>query len=318
MKVVFFGNADFGIKALEAICESKEHEVLAVVTNEDKKYGRRQNLKSTPIKDFAIKRNLRLIEKDKINDNFFINKLKKIKADIYVVVAYKILPKKIYSIPDYGAVNIHASILPSYKGAAPIQRAIINNESSSGLSSFFINERVDSGELINQKKVDVNKNDSFGDLWTKLFLKSGLFMLETLELVLAGKNNLIEFSSSVESFAPKISKNELKINWEEQSLLIHNKIRAFSPYPCMHTYFKAVRVKIIKSSIEGLSSSGFSDAYKRNPGQLYVHEKKLFVFCGSGVIRIISLKLESKKNISSIEFINGYLGGNPKHKYEFK
>ena len=306
MKIVFFGNADFGCKTLSAL-EASEHEILAVVTNKDKKSGRKLKLTSTPVKKEAAKLGLNIIEVDSFHLPSFKKELIKLSADIFVVIAYRILPKQIYSIPKLGSINLHASLLPSYKGAAPIQRAIINGEDYTGLSVFFLNDSIDSGELISQLKVNVEENDSFGDVWNNLYLKSANFVLKTLDLISSNKKFLISNLNLKESYAPKIKRGELQINWEEKSDLIYNKIRAFSPFPSMYTYLNGKRIKILKSNKSSYMNNKCSPS-----GSILEDSGKLMVKCGEGFLEILKLQPESKKEMSSIDFINGFLSSSSK------
>ena len=300
MKVVFFGNADFGCKTLEALSLSNSHQVVGVVTNKDKKRGRNLKLLPTPIKKISKKLNLNIIENDNLNDPDFRTNLQALNADIFVVIAYKILPKKIYAIPHYGSINLHASILPAYKGAAPIQRAIINGEKYTGLSTFFLNDSIDSGKLISQIKININDEDNFEQVWNNLNDKSSEFVINSLGLVLDNQTNIIRNLSVQESFAPKIRKKELNIIWNEPSYKIHNKVRAFSPFPSMYAYLGNKRIKILETSISNYKNTNC------RIGEIVVDSNKLLVKCGIGFIEIIKLQPDSKKEMKAIDFINGF------------
>ena len=315
MKIVFFGNADFGLKTLIRILDSSSHQVIGVVTNSDKKIGRNKQKRSTPIKKIAIERKINLIEQDNLSDIDFTKKIKSLNADIFLVIAYKIMPKSLYSLPKYGSVNLHASLLPQYRGAAPIQRAIIDNLSKTGLSTFFINEFVDKGKIILQKEVEILSNDTFEDLWKRLAEKGGDVVLKTLELVELNKREVGKKNQNLKaSYAPKIKKEELLIDWKEPAERIYNKIRAFSPYPCMYTYYNKKRVKIVFSDLKDQKITK-----GQIPGAILTEEGKLFVKCGDFFIQILSLAPESKKKMSASEFINGFIKkSNSKYANEFR
>tara|TARA_Y100000768_G_scaffold239752_1_gene181578 strand:+ start:736 stop:1674 length:939 start_codon:yes stop_codon:yes gene_type:complete len=300
MKIVFFGNADFGCKTLEALCSNDNHHVVGVVTNSDKKRGRNLKLLPTPIKRLSQKLNLNIIENDNLKDPNLVYLLDSLNADIFIVIAYKIMPKEIYSIPKFGSINLHASLLPAYKGAAPIQRAIINDEKHTGLSTFFLNNSVDGGKLINQIKININDDDTFENVWTNLNKISPEFVVNTLQLIIKKQTNIINDLTIKECFAPKIRKEELKINWNEPNHLIHNKVRAFYPFPSMYTYLENKRIKILKTSI----SDYVEDSFKI--GEIVIIENKLFVKCGVGFIEISMLQPDSKKEMKSSDFINGF------------
>tara|TARA_Y100000996_G_scaffold74694_1_gene50307 strand:- start:908 stop:1846 length:939 start_codon:yes stop_codon:yes gene_type:complete len=300
MKIVFFGNADFGCKTLEALCSINNHQVVGVVTNSDKKRGRNLKLLPTPIKSLSKKLNLNIIENDNLKDSNLVNLLHSLKPDIFIVIAYKIMPKEIYSIPKFGSINLHASLLPAYKGAAPIQRAIINGEQYTGLSTFFLNDSIDGGKLINQIKISISNEDTFENVWNSLNIISPEFVINTLELIIEKQINIIDDLSIKESFAPKILKKELKINWNEPNYIIHNKVRAFYPFPSMYTFLGTKRIKILKTTI----SDYVDDSSKI--GEIIIIENKLIVKCGVGFVEINMLQPDSKKEMKSIDFINGF------------
>ena len=315
MKIIFFGNADFGLEALAALIKSPKHSVLAIVVNPDKKINRNKKNKVNPIKQIGLDNNISIIEQDDISSKNFISKLKAFNADIFLVIAYKVIPESVYTIPRYGAVNLHASILPEYRGAAPIQRALINGDECTGLSTFFINDKIDRGKLIFQKEVPIYSDDSFYDLWLRLSQKGPETIFNTLDLVEKGETALISSRKVSSSYAPKIDKKELYIDWHEDSLLLHNKIRAFSPYPCMYTYYKKVRFKIVSSNLatdelDGNTSlaATFKFLDSGPPGSIYVIDGyRLCVECGVGFLEILELKPESKKTMYAKDFINGFI-----------
>ena len=300
MKIVFFGNADFGVKTLCYLADLKNHHLVAVVTNKDQNIGRNKVKKPTPIKKIAEKKNIPFFEVDDINDSDFISRLKTLNADIFIVIAYKIIPQKIYSMPRYGAVNLHASLLPEYRGPSPIQRCLIDGRRRTGLSSFFINKSIDRGRLIFQKEIKVSSNDNFYDLWNRLSNEGPSFMEESLRLVEKGQTKLIS-ANLIESYAPKIKKEELLISWLSPAKEIFHRIRAFSPYPCMYTIYDKKRIKIISTKISKEKGLIFK------PGEIIILENRLMVGCRDSLIEILKLKPESKSVLSGKDFINGFL-----------
>ena len=301
MKIIFFGNADFGLNTLINLIESSKHDVLALVTNPDKSVKRSKVREFKPLKKTSLSYNVPIIEQDNLSDEKFLKKIKNINADIFLVIAYKILPESVYSIPKYGAINLHASLLPQYRGAAPIHRALINGDDSTGLSTFFINDKIDKGKIIYQERVPIYDKDNFYDLWLRLSQKGAKVIRTTLDLIQNGIYQPLSHSEK-ESYATKIDKSELVINWNEQSSELYNKIRAFSPYPCMYTFFKELKIKIITSVI----TSEFLDE-SICPGSIVISKSRLFVKCADSYIEILSLQPDSKRIMNAQDFINGFI-----------
>ena len=240
MKIVFFGNPFFAAKCLEHLNSFKFINIALVVTNKDKKMGRGLKLNSTQVKITSKQNNLNLCEINKINNQTFIDKLKEIKPDLFIVVAYKILPHTIYSIPKYGTINLHASLLPQYIGASPIQYSLLNGDSETGLTTFFINDKIDQGKLIYQTSIPLNEHITFNELLSEMISKSKDTLHNTLRIINSPENYFI--SHKKKSFAPKITRNDFIIKWNEKSKNIHNKIRALS-YKGAYSKFKDKRVK---------------------------------------------------------------------------
>jgi len=208
---------------------------------------------------------------------------------------------------------MHASLLPQYKGPAPIQRAIIDGQKKTGLSSFFINNSIDGGELIYQKEIDIFKNDTFEDLWNRLSDKGGHFIIKTFELIEKNESQLVNnIKSRKTTYASKIDKKELLIDWNERAEIIYNKIRAFSPYPCMYTKYNDKRVKIISSQL-----SDKDILFEENIGSIFIDGDDLFVKCKNSFIQILQLRPESKAVISSRDFINGFFNNSNIKNFSF-
>ena len=205
MKILFFGNADFGIPSLEYLYQSN-YEFLSVVTNRDKKSGRGKKYSSTPIKEYSLKNKIPTLEVEDLNNHNFENKIKELNPDLIIVIAYRILPEKIFSIPTFGTMNLHASLLPKYRGAAPIQRAILNNEIETGISTFLIDSNVDTGNIIKQKKIEINESDNYGDIYSKLSKKGPQLIEESINHII-NKKPLIKQNDDF-TYAKKIKKNE--------------------------------------------------------------------------------------------------------------
>ena len=292
MNIVFFANGKFAIPTIKELHLSK-NKLLKVISNIDKRGGRGKKVISTPVSSFCKDLNIPLLNIDNLNDDSFFNDLKKLKADIFIVVSYKIIPKKIYSIPKYKTINIHASLLPSYKGAAPIQRSLENGEDNIGLSIFEITNKVDSGKIINQKSFKIKNNDTYNDIHDLLSVKAADFLLRTLPLVKQG--NVETIQNLKPSFAPKIKKDELKVSLNNNSYMIHNKFRAFTP-PGAYLYFDNKKIKIFKTN--------FNKSNSLSIGEWGIHDDTLHIGCNEGCLLAKEVQFEGKNRITIADFKN--------------
>ena len=228
------GTSEFGLPTLEQI--KNNFNLLAIVTNYDKPSGRGLKIKNSAVKEYALKKNIELLQPKNLKDQNFIEKIKKFKPDFIIVVAFRMLPKVIWSIPKHGTINLHASLLPNYRGAAPINWALINGEKFTGVTTFFIDDEIDTGDILLQKKIKINETDNAEDLHKSLSKTGSLLMHKTINRVL---NNSIKPSKQESNkdykTAYKLNKDNIKINWETKPIDIYNKIRGLSPYPGART-----------------------------------------------------------------------------------
>jgi methionyl-tRNA formyltransferase len=307
MKIIFMGTPQFAVPSLKILLESK-HDIIAVVTAPDKRKGRGQVLTYSEIKRFSLNKNIPLLQPEKLNDENFINDIRSLEPDLIVVVAFRILPKEIFTIPKYGTFNLHASLLPKYRGAAPINRALMNGEKETGVTTFFIQEKVDTGNIILQKKINIEDDDNAGTLHDKLSILGAEGVLETVELI--EERNVItkQQDNNLSSPAPKIFKEDCMIEWNQEAIVIHNFIRGLSPYPAAFTYFENKTVKVYKSVVSGLPVIGI-------PGEIFIDGKNLFVSSKDKLIEILELQIEGKKKITASDFINS-LVKNKKYFFE--
>ena len=246
MKLVFFGTPDFAVPSLCALHESN-HEVLGVVTNPDKKSGRGQKVQSSPVKNTAEKYGYTIFQPKDLRNNDFISQIKQIKSDIYVVVAFKILPESILKIPTKGSVNLHASLLPKFRGAAPINHAILNGETKTGVTTFQIQKSVDTGDILLQHIISLNNSITAGEVYNELSQLGATLLVKTIDGLDHGNIVPQKQQGEISTIAPKISVDDCRINWNNPAKIIHNQIRAVSPKPGAFTYFKGKRVKLFKS-----------------------------------------------------------------------
>ena len=305
-KILFFGTSNFATAALSELI-SKKFNMIGVITTPDRPAGRGLQLKESDVKIFAKEKNLNIYQPENINDIGFINKIRLIKPDLIIVIAFKKLPKLIWEIPKYGTFNLHASILPEYRGAAPINWAIINGEKETGLTTFFINENIDHGDVLYQEKVLINLDDNFKTLHDKLMEISKDLTIKTIESVF---NKTIKAKKQIKKKelkkAPKIFKKDTYINWKMDTLKIYNFIRGMSPYPGART-----KIKIKKNEFDLIITdvSSYSSLNKSNNDKFIFKliEKNLFLINKNGSFKINKLKISGKKEMNGLEFNNGFI-----------
>ena len=291
------GTPGFAVPSLNILVQNN-YDICGVVTVPDKKKGRGLNLSNSDIKKFSMKYSLNILQPDNLRDPEFIKALTDLKPDLILVVAFKILPEEVYTIPKYGSVNLHASLLPKFRGAAPINHALINGETESGVTTFFLKKKVDTGNIILQKRIKIEEDDNAGTLHDKLSELGAESVLETVRLIEAGNVIPQIQNDSNASPAPKIFKENCMIDWNQNACKIHNFVRGLSPYPAAFTFLNNRSVKIFRSALTGNSK-------KETPGSIAVKDKKLLVSCLDNMIEILELQTEGKKRIPASEFING-------------
>lgn len=315
MKIIFFGTPDFAAFSLSKLIDQKK-EIIAVVTLPDRKKSRGKKPIPTPVKEVANKHNIKVYEALKFDDINLISDLKKFHADIFIVVAFKFLPKSIWQIPHLGTINLHTSYLPNYKGAAPINRVLINGESSTGISTFYINEKIDSGKLILRDKIELKKTTTAAQLYNTMKIKGEKILLKTINIIEENKyQNLNVSSIKNNNYANKISKECCKINWNISASSIHNLVRGLSPYiddnhllrnieifPGAWTFIKInntiKRVKILLTKIDEPTNSSHLSICCDNKTYLKICINDQF-------LSILYIQLEGKKPMSIKSFLHG-------------
>ncbi len=297
MKLIFMGTPDFAVPSLLTLIGSG-HQVLAAVTGADKERGRGQKISYTPVKEAAIQNKIPLIQQENLKDLSFINQLKSFQADLFVIVAFKILPKEVFTIPHQGSFNLHASLLPKYRGAAPIQWALINGESETGVTTFALEEKVDTGGLYLQKRIEIEEDDDFGTMHDKLSELGAQAVLETVDLIESGDFRLIQQDNSRATPAPKIKPETGKIDWTKPAEEIHNLVRGLSPVPAAYFFYDDKKVKIFKTRVE--------KKRKTTPGKFIISKANLLIECGENQLEILDLQLEGKKRLNAEEFLRGF------------
>lgn len=299
MNIIFMGTPDFAIPSLNALLNSK-HKISAVVTVPDKPKGRGLKLSESAVKGFALKNGLKLLQPVKLREESFVNEIKLMQPELIIVVAFRILPGEVYSIPKYGSVNLHSSLLPRYRGAAPINRVIINGDKETGVTTFFLQDRVDVGNVILQKKCAIDPNDDAGSLHNKLAEIGADVVIATVNLIeeTKGKPPVYVQDELLASLAPKIFKQDCKIEWHKPASRLYDFIRGLSPYPGAFSLMGGRTIKIFKTAInEGI--------YANEPGMIAVSENRIYAACGEGALEILELQMEGKKRMTSNEFLRG-------------
>ena len=292
------GNPSFAIPTLKAIIQS-EHELIAVVSNPPKRIGRGRSLSHTPVGKFSQDNKIPLIESQDLRSNELKNELHLLRPDVFIVVAFKILPNSIIDIPKYGSLNLHASLLPKYRGAGPIQWALMNGDKKTGVTIFQIKPKVDTGDILLQKEVDILNDDNMLSLGNRLCEYGAHMMIEVLNNIEAeGKVTGIRQDPKLATPAPKIRKNMTEIDWKWTSRKIHNWVRGLTPFPGMSTNYKGKRLRVFDTSIQpGVNLS---------PGTIIEAEgNRLIIATVDGALRIHELQIEGKKRMTADDFLRG-------------
>jgi methionyl-tRNA formyltransferase len=305
MNIIFMGTPEFAVPSLEILLTT-HHNISAVVTVPDKPQGRGLKISECAVKKFAVQNKLKVLQPEKLKDIQFIDEIKSICPDLIIVVAFRILPKEIYTIPKFGAFNLHASLLPKYRGAAPINWALINGEKKTGVTTFFLMDKVDTGNIIMQNKCEITDEDDAGLLHDKLSLLGSKTVLSTVNLIEMTNGNIPVYQqdSSAASNAPKIFKEFCKIDFNSNTDAVYNFIRGLSPHPAAFTYREGKQIKIFKT--RKFFKSIITNGTSKIPGQIIVQEERLFIMCLDGYLEILELQLEGKKRISASEFLRGH------------
>ncbi len=302
-KIVFFGTTDFAAESLKEL--AKEFEVVAVVTAPDKKRGRGLKVSYTPVKEASLDLNLATIQPENLRKNpELLAKLKSFEVDLFVVVAYRILPKKIIEIPKLGSINLHASLLPKYRGASPINYALFQGEKFTGLTVFFLNKEIDGGDIVASKQVEIAENDNFTGLYAKLMKEGASFLPATVKKIFSNDYFLKKQTLDDENiYAPKLLAEDFVLDFGKSAEEINNRIRGLSFKPGAYTVFRSKRLKILEARAE--KDSTLFEGKKE--GEIVVSSKKeLKIKCGNGILNLISVQPQGKVKMEISAFINGY------------
>ncbi len=302
MDIVYMGSPDFSVPSLEQLVESDILNVKGVITRPDKPRGRGQKKQSTPIKKKALQLGCQVFTPENVNSSSFINQLQELAPEIIVVVAFgQILSRKVLETPDRGCVNLHASLLPKYRGASPIHRAIMNGEEKTGVTVMFMEETLDTGDIISQKEVVINRDDTAGDLHDRLAETGAKLLVRTLIDIKQNNYTRKQQNDQEASYADKLDNRAGEIDWNCSAEDIYNFVRGLNPWPVAYTFWDDMRLKIWQVNIKDKNSK------KGEPGEiLQVSGEGLVVQTGCGIIELEKLQPAGKKKMDCVDFVNGY------------
>jgi methionyl-tRNA formyltransferase len=300
MRLAFMGTPDFAVPSLEILYRSK-HEVVMVVTAPDKPRGRGRKVTSSPVKQAAISMNLPISQPTNLKDATFVELLGSHKPDIIVVVAFRILPEVVFNLPPRGSINLHASLLPDYRGAAPINWALINGEEKTGLTTFFLKQKVDTGDILLQQEVPIDSEDDFGRLHDKLKDEGARLLLKTIDMLEDGELKPRRQKMFSDKSAPKITPQTGLIAWDKAATQLQNLIRGLAPVPGAYSYYGITKMIILKASVV----SGQAKAF---PGTVIESGPRagLTIACGQGALAVDLIKPEGKKTMKATEYLRGH------------
>lgn len=301
LKIVFLGTPDFAVCSLEHMV-GQGFNVVGVVTMPDKPAGRGHKMLQSPVKQFAVARGLHLMQPSNLKDPAFISELSGLGADLFVVIAFRMLPRQVWQMPRLGTFNLHASLLPRYRGAAPINWAVINGDTRTGVTTFFLKHEIDTGDIISQQAIDILPSDNVGDVHDKLMHLGADLTIDTLQCILRGDLNPIPQEQLLQGEeptpAPKIFKDTCRIDWNKTAVQVHNLVRGLSPYPAAWTEFdNGMTAKVFETQV--------LPATQTVPGLITAKDGRLVVGCLDGAIEILSIQPEGKKRMAAADFLRG-------------
>ena len=301
-KIIFYGTPDFARDCLEYLI-NEDIEISAVVTAPDKSSGRGRRISFSSVKEFCLKKNIQIFQPKKLKEPLFLNEIRNISPDFQIVVAFRMLPKEVWSLAKVFTFNLHASLLPKYRGAAPINWAIINGEKKTGLTTFIIDDNIDTGDVLLKEEVVIDPLDTAFSLSNKLLIKAGPLIKKTIEFYLSKKlHPKKQILNRIEKSAPKLTPENIKIDWNESIDLIERKIRGLSPFPGAWTFFynnNKSRMKIIKASIIYIN-------HNNELNKILIKDGDLLISLKQGYLKCEEIQLENKRKMSVKSLLNGY------------
>ncbi len=309
LKIVFMGTPDFAVASLDALLK-EGYPVAGVITAPDKPAGRGKKLRPSAVKKFAQENGLKILQPQRLKAPEFLQELKALEADLQVVVAFRMLPEQVWNMPPMGTINLHASLLPQYRGAAPIHHAIINGEKETGLTTFLLQKEIDTGNILLQRKISIGPEETVGELHDRMMMAGAKLLVETIEGMRKGEITPVDQSQlmtpgTVLKPAPKIRKEDCRIDWNNDPDTVHNFIRGLSPVPCAFSFLKSPKGKIYQVKIYKASRENGGE--QLHPGSLVTDGKShLKVAVAGGFIHLHQLQLPGKKRLSAGELLRGF------------
>lgn len=304
LKIVFFGTPEFAVESLDRIIRDG-HDVAAVVTPPDKPAGRGHKLLQSDVKKYALEKGIPVLQPEKLRDPDFIEELRSLNADVFTVIAFRMLPEVVWSMPPMGTFNLHGSLLPRYRGAAPINRAVMNGDAETGVTTFFLSHDIDTGNIIFRERLPIAPDENAGSVHDRMMTLGAKVVSRTLEAIAEGTAPSLPQNEEEACPAPKIFREDCRIDWALTARHIHNHIRGLAPYPCAWSTLeeqtgKPVETKILKAIISTDDISGAT------PGEIRILDGRMLAKCGQGTIEILSLKPAGKKEMEASAFLRGY------------
>jgi len=305
-RIVFFGTPEFAVASLRAL-HTSGFTIAAVITAPDKPAGRGRNISSSPVKEYALKHNMTLLQPERLRDEDFLKALRELQADIFVVVAFRMLPQEVWTIPPLGTFNLHASLLPQYRGAAPINHAIINGETETGVTTFLIDKDIDTGQILLSKSTEILPEDNAGSLHDRLMEMGAALVTETAEKLYSRELKPVpqeKSSGKTLHAAPRLFAPDMIIDWRQPAVRVHNRIRGLSPYPgavaTLRREGRVMRLKIFESMVR-------SDIIAI-PGTIITPDRStLIISCSAGALEILSVQPEGRRRMAASEFLRGFV-----------
>ena len=302
MRIVFMGTPEFAVTSLEALVDAG-YNIVGVITAPDKPAGRGRKINESAVKKYALSKELHIMQPTNLKNPDFLKELISLDIDLQIVVAFRMLPVEVWSNPKFGTFNLHASLLPDYRGAAPINWAIMNGETKTGVTTFYINEDIDTGAILKQESVAINATESAGDLHDKLMTLGSKLIMDTIEMIRTGKAKPVQQEEKKPKLAPKLNKDNCRINWELPKLQIYNQIRGLCPYPGAWTILEnggeQIELKIYETRI-------LVEPHKLKNGTIIKSKKNIKIAVQDGFLDILELKLAGKRKMDALSLINGY------------